>query len=228
MHILLAAATAFEIQPTIDALAQGAGREAGPGILITGVGGVAATWSLMRQIGSSRPDVIIQAGIAGSLSGSQRPGEVFVIREDRLADLGVWEGGGSRSVFDLRLAQPDGFPFSNGRLINPYRGLLGLSRLEAVSAMTVNEITTDPLRIDWYQQNTDVVVESMEGGPLHYVGLQEGIPFLQMRSISNAIGVRDKTKWDIPLAIDRLNEQLIFLLEQLPSAGPSIFEKANH
>jgi futalosine hydrolase len=52
----------------------------------------------------------------------------------------------------------------------------------------------------------------MEGAALHYVCLQSGVPFLQLRSVSNTVGVRDKTKWDIKLAITRLNETLIPLL----------------
>ena len=55
----------------------------------------------------------------------------------------------------------------------------------------------------------------MEGGPLHYVCLQMGVPFLQLRSVSNTVGVRDKTQWNIPLAIARLNEELIDLFKKL-------------
>ena len=106
-------------------------------------------------------------------------------------------------------------PFVNGRLVNPFSALLTLTALESVRGVTVNEITTEPKRIAWHQQNTFAVVESMEGAPLHYVCLQAGIPFLQLRSVSNAVGVRDKTKWDIPLAIARLNKELIALLEKL-------------
>jgi futalosine hydrolase len=80
--------------------------------------------------------------------------------------------------------------------------------------MTVNEITTGAERVGWHQQNATAIVESMEGGPLHYVCLRMGVPFLQLRSVSNTVGVRDKTQWNIPLAIARLNEQLIHLLEK--------------
>src|ERR1700736_81497 len=91
MHILLVAATTFEIQPTIDYLAKKApsrGEQEFPGAhlvapLITGVGSVATTWSLMRQIGMDRPDLIIQAGIAGCFTG-RKPGEVVAIREETL------------------------------------------------------------------------------------------------------------------------------------------------
>ena len=67
----------------------------------------------------------------------------------------------------------------------------------------------------------------MEGGALHYVCLQEKIAFLQLRSVSNDIGVRDKTKWDIRSAIRRLNEELIQLLQQLAEQDNSILEPTN-
>jgi futalosine hydrolase len=213
MHILLAAATTFEIQPTIDALGSRPG--CGPHRVepsITGVGGMATTWSLMRQIGSNRPDLIIQAGIAGTLR-NRVPGEVLVIGEDEPADTGVWEAGGFKTIFDMRLADGNVAPYTNGRLVNPHRRLMALTGLEAVAGLTVNEITTSAERIRWYQQNTPAVVESMEGAPLHYVCLQEHVPFLQLRSVSNAVGVRDKSKWDIRGAIASLNERLIVLLE---------------
>ena len=241
MHILLVAATPFEIQPTIDGLLKserpgwarpgqsGQAEQSGEAdhsisTLITGIGSMATTWSLMRQIDRTPPDLIIQAGIAGCFS--QRPaGEVFVISEEVPADLGVWEDGQFKSLFELNLAGAHQFPFSNGRLNNPYPQLLALTSLEPVRAMTVNEITTDPGHIRWHQQNTAAVVESMEGAGLHYVGLQEKIPFLQLRAVSNDIGVRDKTKWDIRLAIGRLNEQVSSLLEKLAGKDETLFAR---
>jgi futalosine hydrolase len=210
MYILLAAATSFEIQPAIEALSSpSTGLKVKP--LITGVGAIATCWSIMRQIDSNRPDLIVQAGIAGCLT-DRTSGEVVAIGEDELADQGVWEEGGFKSVFGMKLADGDAFPFTGGRLVNPYRQLLALTGLPCVGALTVNEITTDTKRIGWYQQNTKAVVESMEGAALHYVCLREAVPFLQLRSISNVVGMRNKTKWDIKLAIERLNEELIPLL----------------
>ncbi|HWK08273.1 MAG TPA: futalosine hydrolase [Puia sp.] len=231
MYILLAAATPFEIQPAIDFLkGPGSISDAGsfslPGsrhetdILITGVGSIATTWSLMRQIGRRKPDIIIQAGIAGCFT-RKAPGEVVAIKEESLADLGVWEDRRFKTLFDLNLSPPDAPPFSNRLLVNPYKKLLALSGLEPVRAITVNEISTDKTRIEWIQQNTAPVVESMEGGGLHYVCLQEKIPFLQLRSVSNDIGERDKTKWDIRTAIANLNARLIDLFDKLAKEDPS-------
>jgi futalosine hydrolase len=177
----------------------------------------------MRQIGRDRPQLIIQAGIAGCFTG-RKPGDVVAIQKETLADLGVWEDQTFKTLFDLGLTPPDSPPFTNGQLVNPYRQLLGLTALDLVPSITVNEITTDPTRIKWYQQNTDAVVESMEGGALHYVGLQEKIPFIQLRAISNDIGVRDKTKWDIRSAIANLNTRLTALLEKLNTTEDGIFK----
>jgi futalosine hydrolase len=223
MYILVAAATAPEIQPLITSLESPDIRVLGHEVatLITGIGTMASTWSLSRQIDRRRPDLIIQAGIAGCLTDIL-PGEVLAVAEDYPADLGVWEEGRFRSVFDLGLAEADGFPFSKGGLVNPYRRLLRLTSLKPVRAMTVNEVTTSAERIRWYQQNTSAIVESMEGAALHFVCLQADITFLQLRAVSNTVGVRDKTKWEMGLAIGRLNQALTDVLSQ-PELAETVF-----
>lgn len=66
-----------------------------------------------------------------------------------------------------------------------------------------------------YVNKFQPVIESMEGAALHYVCLMEKIPFLQIRSISNHIGERDKRKWNMKEAILRLNQEIIRLTENL-------------
>ena len=82
-----------------------------------------------------------------------------------------------------------------------------------VNAVTVNEISTDEKRIEFYRNSLGADIESMEGAALHYVALSENIPFLQMRSLSNFVGERDKNKWVMDIAIANLNLELqrIFL-----------------
>ena len=52
----------------------------------------------------------------------------------------------------------------------------------------------------------------MEGAALHYVCLQQSVPFLQIRSISNEVGERDKSKWRMKEAVENLNTELIKLI----------------
>jgi futalosine hydrolase len=216
MYILLVAATTGEIQPALDWLGETGFRigKHETEALISGVGSLATTYLLTYNIHHFRPDLVLQAGIGGSFSGKKK-GTVLAVKTEILADIGVWEEGRFRTAFDLGLADPEEEPFTNGRLINPYEKLFSLAGLEEATAITVNEVSTDPGRIGWYRNEWSPELESMEGGALHYVCLREGIPFLQLRSVSNEAGDRDKTRWDIPLAITSLNARLMALLNQL-------------
>ena len=66
--------------------------------------------------------------------------------------------------------------------------------------------------IKFYREVFDPVTESMEGAALHYVCLMEKVPFVQIRSISNYIGERNKQKWDMMNSIVNLNETLIKII----------------
>ena len=55
----------------------------------------------------------------------------------------------------------------------------------------------------------------MEGAALHYVCLHEKIPFLQLRTVSNYVGERNKTKWNIADAFENLNLELVTLINQI-------------
>ena len=216
MHILITAATELEIRPLIDWCGKGGvppGRHRVQW-LITGVGLLATTHSLMAETAKNRPDLLIQAGIAGSFR-SCRPGTVYQVAEDRIGDQGVWENHGFRSVFDLGFAAPEQAPYLGGALPNPYTRLRSLLPLESVRGASVNEITTCREKISWYKQHFDPVIESMEGAAFHYVCLLGGLPFLQLRAVSNEVGQRDKSQWNIPLAVGNLNEQLISLIKLL-------------
>lgn len=216
MYILLAAATSFEIQPTIDQLKEKVPpvKSQETEVLITGIGSLSTVYALMRQIGRRKPDIVIQAGIAGCFTPG-RIGEVLAVKEEVLGDLGVQEQQQFRTVFDLNLTDPNAAPFSKSLLVNPHASLLDLTGLPAVRGITINEISTDQTRISWYQQNMAPVVESMEGAALHFTCLNEGIPFLQIRSVSNDIGQRDKSKWDLRSAITNLNGQLMQIINKL-------------
>jgi len=224
MHLVLTAATAAEIQPAIDWLTNN--DSSGPfpkaEILITGVGAVATTYFLTHYLGNAKPGIVIQCGIAGSFKQNMT-GDTVVIGQDCFADMGAWDDQRFKDIFDLKLMEENQPPFTNRLLINPNGKLLSLAGLKQVHAITVNEITTDTRRIKWYQQNLSPVVESMEGAALHYVCLQKKIPFLQLRSISNYIGERDKTKWNIAEAIRNLNENLISLLNKLSQYDETYF-----
>jgi len=208
--ILLCAATSFEIQPTLDWLQQHPGRVE---VLITGVGLMETAWTLATRLASGpRPERMVQAGIAGCLDPSCPLGRVVSISHDRIGDLGVSEAGRFRSVFELGFGDPDRAPWQEGWLVNP--GLFASpQQLPTAMAVSVNEVTTDTLRAAYYRKQ-GALAESMEGAAFHFAALKAGIPFAQLRSFSNYVGERDKSRWQLPQSIAALNRHLSTLLLQ--------------
>lgn len=183
--------------------------------LITGVGMLNTTYAIMKHLQVKKPDVIIDAGIAGSFSKKYQPGSVVVVKEEVLADLGVDEKEGYKDVFDLKLAQPNQFPFTKKLLVNPHTEFLERTSLQQVRSITVNQITTSKKKTELYKKKYKGAIENMEGAAVHYVCLKENIPFVQIRSISNYVGDRNKKNWKIKEAVANLNTELIRLVESL-------------
>ncbi len=216
MNILIVAATQQELDPTRQYLAEKRylRKDFNLHTLITGVGLVPTTYALSKFLSKSQPDLAIQAGIAGSFHPFYPPGTVTVVAEEVFGDLGVKEQNEFKDIFDLNLAA-NSFPFSEKLLVNPHKPLCNKVKLKLVRGVSVNEITTDSKRIQQLMEKYNAIIESMEGAAFHYVCLQENIPFIQLRAVSNFVGERDKSKWLLKEAIENLNMELINLLRPL-------------
>jgi futalosine hydrolase len=214
MHILLTAATSFEIQPVINFIQQQQYRVDGHGVevLIAGIGGMHTTYQLTNRLLQNRPDYVIQAGIGGSFSTDYPPGSVVLVQQEISGDLGVEENKQWKDLFDMNLQTTSELPYTGKWLINPHIAQWEYLDLPFVNGVSVNEITSQPGRIAQLQQNYAATVESMEGAALHYVCLQQQVPFIQIRSISNYVGERDKSQWKMKEAIEKLNEQLVRMI----------------
>ena len=122
-----------------------------------------------------------------------------------------------KTLFDLKLVPHNQHPYKNSWLLNPHKKMLLLTGLKQVKGISVNQISTSKQMIKFYRQTFKPVTESMEGAALHYVCLMENVPFIQLRSISNYIGERNKKKWDMQDSINNLNNVLIKLVEKINS-----------
>jgi futalosine hydrolase len=212
MNCLLVAATAIEITPFLDYYRTAASKKHSVDILITGIGLTAATYHIAKQIAVKKPDLIIQAGVGGCFNTNMKLGSVVAVKQDTIADQSVVELNELKSLFNLQMLPHNQYPYKKGWLINNNITLLRKSKLKAVKGISVNEITTSKNKIDFYKEAFNPTVESMEGAALHYVCLMEKVPFLQIRSISNYIGERNKKKWNMKESIVNLNNALIQII----------------
>lgn len=210
-NILVLGATSMEIKPFIRALKDSNSFSANNGIdvLIGGIGLTSTAYHLTKQLAIKKYDFVIQAGVAGSFDTTISLGDVVAIKQDTISDQSVVELKKLKTLFDLRLVPHDSAPFKNGWLINPYKQILKKTGLRIVNGVSVNQISTSKQMIQFYRGTFSPVTESMEGAALHYVCLMEKIPFIQLRSISNYIGERNKKKWDMMKSIINLNDTLI-------------------
>ncbi len=217
MNCLLIAATTKEITPFLAWLQSGktGKHQILPDVLITGIGLTATTYHLTRQLQLKKYDLVIQAGVAGCFSKNIPLGSVVVITKDAIADQSVIELQQLKTLFSLQLLPANQFPYTNTWLVNPHKELLKKTTLKNVKGISVNEITTSKTKVAFYNDTFNAVAESMEGAALHYVCLMEGVPFLQLRSMSNYIAERNKKNWNMTASIENLNAAIIQLVQNL-------------
>jgi futalosine hydrolase len=222
MKVVITAATTGEWMPTflaINPLYTSESKRFKVLFHQSGVGMLATAVSLMQLIADEKPDLIIQAGIAGTFDATINLGKVVVVQEENLGDMGVQEDGKWKDIFELKLEKSSYPPYERRKLPNPFLSQYNLLKLAVVNAITVNQISTNENSIAQLTKKYNPSLESMEGAALHYVCREMNIPFLQIRAVSNFIGERDKTKWQMKLAIDNLNETLLKLMDKLYKMG---------
>ena len=206
MNVLVVAATELEIAPfqRLNKTNE---------VLITGVGVAATIYHLTRRLISAKYDLVIQAGIAGTFNRSLEMASVVIVKKDTFGDAGIVEKESYTTLFEAGLAKNDP-PFKDGWLYNTHP-LINNSSLKAVTAITVNTISDNSAQTKRYIEKFSPDIESMEGAGLHFTCLQEKVPFIQLRSISNLVGTRDKSQWHIKDAIYNLCDELETLLNSV-------------
>ncbi|WP_173003175.1 futalosine hydrolase [Chitinophaga sp. SYP-B3965] len=213
MKVLVTAATEPEIKPLINWLKEEVtiNGQIEVEVMITGIGMFSTAYHLGKYFAKKRPDLAIQAGIAGSFQHSWPIGETVVIEQEVLGDLGVEDNDQYKDLFDIGLWKADMAPFTHNYLPNTSPDF-GLRKARGV---TVNMVSGSAATITRLEEKYQPDIESMEGAAFHYCCLMENIPFLQLRTISNYVEVRDKSKWNIPLAVTNLNNTLRSILQTI-------------
>jgi futalosine hydrolase len=193
-----------------------AGTTAGGDSLVVVAGGVGPAASAAAAMAGALDgaDLLLSLGIGGAYHAAQlRPGDVVVATRIIAADLGAM----SESRFlDIRTL---GFGVAEHEcepeLIERARDALDAATLPVVvgPVLTLSTATGTDERADELMSRHGAIAEAMEGAGVAHVAALVGVPVLEMRTISNAIGRRDTSTWDIPLAIDALEGAARALLD---------------
>lgn len=202
--VLLVAATLPELKSCLPSAEDGFRADASPGVdtLVTGVGCTATAFHVGRVLSTDRHRLAIHIGLAGSFDPALPPGTVAEVVSDGFGDLGADDHGRFLSVFDLHLADPNGFPFQGGLLCPAYAGKD--APWPCVSATTVQTAHGEAEQIRRFVERQHVALESMEGAAFFYACMLSGVPCRQFRAVSNWVEPRRREDWKIPEALDAL------------------------
>ena len=179
-------------------------------VLVTGIGGVQTAWSMKQWLcENQRPDLIINAGIAGSFREGFKKGEVVMPVSDCFADMGIETGDRYLTLAETGLVDADEFPFRQGIIYceNKYSEKI-CKLVKPVKAITVNTTSGTEATIEKLTNKFNPDIETMEGATFFYICARENISFLALRAISNMVVPGRADKWEIPLALENLAEKM--------------------
>jgi futalosine hydrolase len=224
MKLLIVSATPFEIKPTLNFLNHHA-KELNPleftinhhtvSILISGPGQIQTSFAIGQYFAKNNIDVAINAGICGAFDHNVKKGVVYQVVKDRMADFGAEESNGIfTDIFEMGLLEKNSYPYSDGWL-QPLKPSLEFLNLPEVSGITVNKVSGTQESINSLRKKYNPDIETMEGAGFFYACNMLNVPSLQIRSVSNHVEPRNKNNWNIPLAINTLNNILVKTLNNL-------------
>lgn len=222
LKILIVSATKAEVAPLLEQanlrLSLSSRHELYTGVfldhhlnvLITGAGMMQTTFCLADCLSRESYDVAINVGIAGSFDDTLPIGKTVQIATEIIADLGAESPNGFIAIAQMPFFDLNKYPYTKGLLTNPNLQLFKrLINLPQVNGITVNATSGTAQSIDERQRLFSAQVETMESAAFFYACLWHSLPFCAIRTISNRIEPRDTSNWNIGLAIDKLNEQLV-------------------
>jgi len=225
MYILIVCATSIEIEPLISEfefvfqknknLKTYCYREFQIDVLVTGVGMVATSFLLGKTLQAYNYDIALNIGIAGCFDREIPLCSIFNVNIDCFSEMGADNGEYFLSLIDLKLIENDTFPFTNLDIINEseFKSQF-ISNLRKVKGITVNTINGNEKKIKRVKKLHNPTLESMEGAAFMYSCKMSNINYIQIRAVSNYVENRNKSCWNIPLAIEKLNKFILQLLNE--------------
>ncbi|MFE5709935.1 futalosine hydrolase [Streptomyces sp. NPDC056501] len=179
----------------------------GPAAVAAATGTALAYASLADATARTPYDLVVSAGIAGGFAPHAPIGTVVVSEAIVAADLGAETPDGYLAVEEL------GF----GRSVHPVphsltgplaAALRAAGRPHTVApVLTVSTVTgTAGRTAELAGRHPAAAAEAMEGFGVAEAAAAYGVPVVEIRAVSNAVGPRDRSAWRIGEALDSLRQ----------------------
>jgi len=207
------------------------GRLAGQTVCLleTGPGLINTAQALTVAIETERPALVIQTGCAGAFEEAGLFwGDIGIASQEIDAQLGVETPGANTIVSPLPfpILEKGALRVKNTYPIDP--GLVEMAHVALKETMpddsvrigvgpfvTVVTVTATDARAKRLHGEYGALMENMEGTAAAHVCMRYDIPFLEIRSVSNRVGRRDKDAWNLPLAFERASQAVYTVIERI-------------
>jgi futalosine hydrolase len=168
-------------------------------LLAGGVGVACAAAATATALTAAGYDMVISAGIGGGL-GSATYGDVVVADACGQPDLGAEGPDGFIPAEQIGLGL--GLIALNTAVVTELAHRIGavIGTVLTVSTVTGTQTTADALTNRYPQARA----EAMEGAGVLAAASAHGVPFAELRAISNHVGPRDRSAWRLGGAFDAL------------------------
>jgi futalosine hydrolase len=219
VRILIVSATSMETAPLATGLQRVGNRSArvesfaagshDVDVLTTGIGMVAMAGWCARTLSQFPYDLALNVGVCGSFDPSLPPSSVVHVTSDSIAELGAEDGEAFLTIGQIGLTA-DETCVNSSPPSNPV-----LARLPCVRGITVNTAHGNTRSIADVVRRCAPQVESMEGAAFMYACAMTGIPFAQVRAVSNVVEQRNRGAWKLSEAIEALGHTTREILSTL-------------
>ena len=176
-------------------------------VVTCGIGPAAAAAAAAFGLGAGGYDAVVSAGIAGAFAGGGAVvGGLAIADAIVFADLGVLTPDGFASIASL------GFGDGLERVVPPAAAVTAMHERCAATGLpvttgtllTLATFTGTDVRATELTSRHPAVAEAMEGSGVACAAAIAGVPTLELRSLSNLVGDRDREAWDLPGALSAL------------------------
>ncbi|CAM3288949.1 futalosine hydrolase [Deinococcus saxicola] len=194
-------------------------------VIVSGVGVVAAALATARALAEQNAGLVISAGIGGAYpSSGLLPGDLALSSEIIQADLGAWDGNQFLDFDDLGLSILPDSPHTGRFAV--WAAAPEVARRTGArlgSLLTLSSVTGSSETAAFLEQRfPGALTEGMEGAGIAHAALLAGVPVLEVRGVSNAVGPRDRASWQIPQALAATRRGVAAALEVWEEESESV------
>jgi futalosine hydrolase len=233
-YILIIAAVTPEIQGVLDKISHPTARMIGSRsvhcgrmggiplkIVVAGPGILNTVQAITACVENERPFLMIQAGCGGGFKQlGMANGDVAVATSEVDVHLGIETTGGHNAPLlqmPFPVLESDGRAPTANYPLNVNLAETAFLRLKAVFGpegigvfkgpfVTGSTVTGSEERAAFLFDTFSPCMESMEGAGAAFLSHYYQLPFLEIRCVSNLVGKRDLSRWELSLACRRAGE----------------------